>query len=97
MTLERRGDRLVITSLPIQEMALLSLAAPLTPEGEQVLRALLRGEAVWACVNGLEYKQYRRSAPRGVYQAFVSMERRLREMGIGLLRDGGGGTCSWDR
>lgn len=86
MTLERRGDALVITSLPIRDMALLSLAVPLRPELEQVLSALLRGERVFVLQKGLEYKRYRRSAPRAIYQKFVGMERRLREMGVGLLR-----------
>ena len=35
---------------------------------------------------GLEYKRYRHTAPRAVYARFTAMERRLREMGIGLLR-----------
>lgn len=86
MTLERRGEALVITSLPLQDMALLSLAIPLSPEGEQVLAALLRGEKVFVLPQGLEYKRYRHTAPRAVYARFTAMERRLREMGIGLLR-----------
>lgn len=83
MTLERRGDALVITNLPLPDMALLSLALPLNPETEQVLTALLRGERVFVLAGGLEYRQYRRTAPRGIYQKFTAMERRLREMGIG--------------
>jgi hypothetical protein len=86
MTLERRREGLVITSLPLQDMALLSLAVPLSLEGEAVLAALLRGEKVFVLPQGLEYKRYRRTAPRGVYEKFTAMERRLREMGIGLLR-----------
>lgn len=89
MTLERRGEMLVITSLPVQDMALLSMAVALGREGEQVLAALLRGERVFLLSSGLEYKQYRRTAPRGIYTAFTAMERRLREMGIGLLREEG--------
>ena len=85
MTLERRREGLVITSLPLQDMALLSLAVPLSPEGEAVLAALLRGEKVFVLPQGLEYKRYRRTAPRGSTK-FTAMERRLREMGIGLLR-----------
>jgi hypothetical protein len=65
MTLERRREGLVITSLPLQDMALLSLAVPLSPEGEAVLAALLRGEKVFVLPQGLEYKRYRR-APGGV-------------------------------
>ncbi len=77
---------MVITSLPIQDMALLSLGIALNEETERVIRALLAGEPVMVLADALEYKQYRKTAPLGVYQKFTAMERRLREMGIGLLR-----------
>ena len=64
MTLERRREGLVITSLPLQDMALLSLAVPLSPEGEAVLAALLRGEKVFVLPQGLELPPHR--APGGV-------------------------------
>lgn len=86
MMLERRGDVLVITRLPLREMGLLAQGVALSAEGEQVLAALLRGEKVFLLREGLEYRQYRRSAPRGIYQTFCALERRLHEMGIGLMR-----------
>ena len=58
MTLEQRGERLVITSLPIQDMALLSLGIPLDEPARQVLGALLRGERVAVLAEAMEYRQY---------------------------------------
>ena len=57
MTLERRREGLVITSLPLQDMALLSLAVPLSPEGEAVLAALrpggcMRNSPPWSAACG---------------------------------------------
>ena len=90
MTLEQRGERLVITSLPIQDMALLSLGIPLDEPARQVLGALLRGERVAVLAEAMEYRQYKRTAPMGIYQKFVGMERQMREMGIGVIRTSGG-------
>ena len=87
MTLEQRGERLVITSLPIQDMALLSLGIPLDEPARQVLGALLR---VAVLAEAMEYRQYKRTAPMGIYQKFVGMERQMREMGIGVIRTSGG-------
>lgn len=43
MTLTERDGALVITALPLEDMALLALAVPLTTELERVLTALLSG------------------------------------------------------
>ena len=90
MTLEQRGERLVITSLPIQDMALLSLGIPLDEPARQILGALLRGERVAVLAEAMEDRQYKRTAPMGIYQKFVGMERQMREMGIGVIRTSGG-------
>ncbi len=88
MTLEEGPKGLVITRLPLEDMALLALAVPLTEELSQVLTALLEGKRVAVRGSAMEYKRYRRTAPLPVYQKFVSLERQLREMG--LVRAGEG-------
>jgi len=82
----KRG--LVITDLPLEEMVLLALSLPLTGDVERVLHALLAGERVAVQARPFEYQRFCRTAPRGVYQKFVAMERSLREMG--LVRAGEG-------
>ena len=88
MTLTERDGALVITALPLEDMALLALAVPLTTELERVLTALLSGKRVAVTAEAFEYKHYRRTAPLGVYQKFTAMERQLRAMG--LVRGGKG-------
>ena len=84
MTLEERGDALVITRLPLEQMGLLALGLALTGEERRVLEALLK---VRVLETGLEYKEYRKTAPLGVYRKFVALERELREMGVCVVRD----------
>ncbi len=91
MTLEERGGDLIITHLPVEQMALLSLGAALTEEERAVLLALLEGRRVYLADGALEYKQYARTAERGIYIRFTAMERELRELGI---RRGGGGRAA---
>ena len=87
MTMEEREGALVVPRLPIEQMGLLTLGLALTGEERQVLEALLAGKKVKVLETGLEYKQYRKTAPLGVYQKFVSLERELREMGVCVVRD----------
>lgn len=90
MTLEHMGERVRITHLPLEQMAVLTLGLGLLPEERTVLTALLEGRRVEVLESGLEYKQYRKSAPLGVYRKFVSLERELRELGVVVIRNGCG-------
>ena len=87
MELEEREDALVITRLPVEQMGALALGLALTDGEGAVLRALLEGKKVRVLESGLEYKDYRRCAPLGIYQKVTALERGLREMGICGVRD----------
>ena len=97
MTLEERGGDLIITHLPIEQMALLSLGVALTEEERTVLLALLEGRRVYLADGALEYKQYARTAERGIYIRFTAMERellgRINALGIGPQGFGGRTTA----
>ena len=64
-----------------------------TPQGKretEVLAALLAGVRVFVLRDALEYRRYRKTAPFGVYRRLVVLERELREMGVVVVRNGGG-------
>ena len=88
MTIRETGQGLLITQLPLEDMALLALALPLTDPVQQVLTALLEGRRVAVSDDAFEYKTYRRTAPLGVYRKFVAMERQLQEMGLARAKKG---------
>ena len=87
MDLEERDGALVITRLPVEQMGALALGLALSDQEAQVLRALLEGRKVKVLETGLEYKEYRKTAPLGDYQKFTSLERELREMGVCVVRN----------
>lgn len=82
-----RGDSLLITQLPLEDMALLAAAIPLGQTRRQVLTALLEGRRVGLLEGAAEYKRYRRTAPLEVYRRFTAMERQLRELGLVRVRE----------
>ena len=82
MTLAERGETLVITALPLEDMALLAQGIPLTEDLSRVLTALMEGRRVAVTAEAMEYKRFRRTAPLGVYRKFVALERQLHEMGL---------------
>ena len=89
MTLEWRGRTLHITWLPVASMGRLAALAPAGPEETQVLAALLAGARVCLDRRALEYRRYRRTAPAGIFRRCLTLERRLREMGICVIGTGG--------
>ena len=89
MRLEWRGRTLVITWLPVDAMGRLAALAPGSPGETEVLAALLAGARVYLDRRAMEYRRYRRTAPAGIYRRCLSLERRLREMGICVTRTGG--------
>lgn len=82
MTLQERGKALIITALPLEDMALLALGIPLTEDLGRVLTALMEGRRVAVTAGAMEYRRFRRTAPLGVYRKFVALERQLHEMGV---------------
>ena len=89
MTVEWRRRALCITWLPVASMGRLVACAPQTPEEKQVLAALLAGGRVCLSREALEYRRYRRTAPAGIYRRCLSLERRLREMGVCVIGTSG--------
>ena len=89
MTTEWRGRALWVVRLPVASMGRLAHCAPQGRLETEALAALLAGARVYVLREGLEYRQYRKSAPLGVYRRCVSLERKLREMGVIVVRNGG--------
>lgn len=71
-------------------MGRLVSCAPRDDRETEVLAALLAGARVYVLREGLEYRQYRASAPLGMYRRLVALEREMREMGIVVVRNGRG-------
>lgn len=89
MRLEWWGRTLVITWLPVDAMGRLAALAPGSPGETEVLAALLAGARVCLNRQAMEYRRYRRTAPAGIYRRCLSLERRLREMGVCVIGTSG--------
>ena len=89
MRLEWRGRTLIITWLPVDAMGRLAALTPGSPGETEVLAALLAGARVYLDRRAMEYRRYRRTAPAGIYRRCLSLERRLREMGVCVIGKSG--------
>ena len=92
-----RGKALWITRLPVDAMGRLVNCAPHGREETEVLAALLAGVRVYVPREGLEYRQYRKTAPLGVYRRLMVLERELREMGVIVVRNSGGKPLGYEK
>ena len=62
---------------------------PGSPGETEVVAALLAGARVYLDRRAMEYRRYRRTAPAGIYRRCLSLERRLREMGVCVIGTSG--------
>ena len=90
VTLEWRGNTLWIVTLPVDAMGRLVNCNPGDQTETEVLAALLAGVRVCVPREALEYRNYRKSAPLGIYRRLMTLERQLREMGVIVVRNCGG-------
>ena len=97
MTCEWRGKTLWILNLPVDAMGRLTVCSPRGEEETEVFAALLAGARVCALREGLEYRRYRKTAPVGVYRRLMVLERELREMGVIVVRNGGGKPLGYQK
>lgn len=90
MNLHWSGNTLWITRLTVGAMGRLVGCVPQGPQETETLAALLAGVRVCVLREGLEYRKYRKTAPLGMYRRLVSLERKMREMGVVVVRNSGG-------
>ncbi len=97
MTLYWQGRSLWVETMSVGAMGRLVCCTPRDREETQVLAALLAGAKVYLPREGLEYRQYRKIAPAGIYRRLMALERDLREMGIVVIRNGGGKSLGYEK
>lgn len=69
----------------------LSACALLHLPDETLTQALLLGKPVYLCPEGLEYRQFSRTANRALWSRLLAAERQLRQLGVRFLERGATG------
>lgn len=79
------ADIAVISRLSIKSMANIATLTGINEEENFIINMLLAGKRVYVLENGLEYRKYKNTAPRALYNKYLSFEKELKVYGIDIV------------
>lgn len=82
---DTEGDIVIIPALSLGSMANLANLVTDEPAEEFVIRMLMMGKEVYLLENGLEYRQYKNTAPKALYSKYLDFEKQLKINGIQII------------
>lgn len=80
-------DILIIGGLCLRGLSNLALGTSVSEEERFILRMLMKGKYVYLIEEGLEYRKYKKSAPKTLYNKYIRFEEDLRSYGIQIIKD----------
>ncbi|HIU76783.1 MAG TPA: hypothetical protein IAC62_12930 [Candidatus Pelethocola excrementipullorum] len=80
-------NMIIVADLSLGQMAQIALGLPVDSESENILQSLLEGKKVYILESGLEYRKYRESAYKTLYQIYLGYEDRIRKFGGEVVTD----------
>lgn len=79
------ADIAIVSTLSIKSMANIATLTGINEEENFIINMLLAGKKVYVLENGLEYRKYKNTAPRALYNKYLSFERELKVYGIDIV------------
>ena len=83
----KEGDALIIPKLTLTMMANLANLNSSKDEETFVLEMLMKGKRIFILEQGLEYRRYKDTAPKQLYNKFLNFEKQLLNYGIEILSE----------
>lgn len=78
-------EALFLTDLSIRALSNLSLGVASSKIEEYILRHIMAGKNIYILSEGLEYKEYKKTAPKILYSKYVEAEEKLISYGINII------------
>lgn len=80
-------DLVVISRLCMRGLCNLATGNSTSQEERFILKMLMKGKKVFILENNLEYRRYKKTAPKALYNKYVEYEREICKYGINLVKD----------
>lgn len=80
-------DLVVISRLCMRGLCNLATGNSTSKEERFILKMLMKGKRVFVLENNLEYRSYKKTAPKTLYNKYVEYEREICKYGINLVND----------
>ncbi len=79
------GDIVIIPTLSLKTMANLATLVISETEEDFIIKMLMLGKEVYVLESGLEYRRYKNTAPRALYNKYLDFENQLKIHGIQII------------
>ncbi|RDY23491.1 ethanolamine utilization protein [Romboutsia maritimum] len=80
-------DILIISKLCLRGLSNMSLGISVSNEERFILSMLMQGKKVYALEEGLEYRKYKKTAPKALYNKFIDHEENIKTYGIQIIKN----------
>ena len=85
MVMKLEADIAIVSKLSIKSMANIATLTSINEEENFIINMLLAGKKVYVLESGLEYRKYKNTAPRALYNKYLSFEKELEVYGIDVI------------
>lgn len=80
-----KADTIVVSELTIKAMANLATLTGTNDEENFIIKGLMEGKKVYILKDGIEYRKYKNTAPKALYNKYLEFEKELKIYGINII------------
>lgn len=80
-------DIVIVSKLCLRGLSNLASGISVSNEERFILKMLMEGKKVYVISKGLEYKKYRKTAPKALYNKYIEFEEEIKKFGIQVIDD----------
>ncbi|MPQ42898.1 TIGR02536 family ethanolamine utilization protein [Clostridium tarantellae] len=78
-------DALVISNLNLTGLSNLALGTSVSQEESFILKMIMQGKKIFLMKDGIEYRRYKQTAPKVLYNKYINYEEELRTFGVQVI------------
>ena len=80
-------DVLVISRLCLRGLCNLAMGNSVSDEERFILKMIMSGKKVYVMEDGLEYKRYKQTAPKTLYNKYLNFEKEIKSYGVEIINN----------
>lgn len=80
-------DILVISRLCLRGLCNLAMGNSVSDEERFILKMIMSGKKVYVMEDGLEYKRYKHTAPKTLYNKYLNFEKEIKSYGVEIINN----------
>lgn len=83
----RDCEMIIVSKLCMRGICNLALGNSVSDEERFILKMLMKGKKVYVLDEGIEYKRYKETAPKALYNKYLSYEDEILKFGVEVVKD----------